>query len=343
MDIDFSEVTYLTDPNEITLKADYQQFLLSLSGPTIIDITGKNKSKCRVITTLLHGNEPSGLIALHRWLTCGSRLPVPETNIRIIICSVEAACRSPLLTHRYYPDGLDINRCFNSNKTTEYYQRANLLKNAIANVNPECVIDLHNTPGSGPAFAVSTIITPEVLSLTSLFCDTIILSGLKIGALMETNFHCPMVTIECGSSTDEQAHETAFQGISQLSECPCIYHYNQKTPVEIISKPIRLQLKSNIELSYSEHDEGYEGVTLKAAIEQFNFGHARKDQMLGWVDEQGLSNLTLLNDVDEDVLSDYFALRDNQLVCTTNIKIFMATANKKAAQEDCLFYLVKAS
>ena len=158
---------------------------------------------------------------------------------------------------------------------------------------------------------------------------------------MEQNFNCPALTIECGSATDEQSHETAFQGISQLAACCCIYHYNQQTEVEIISKPIRLQLKPDVELSYSEHDEGNEGVTLKRAIEQFNFGHARKDQMIGWVDDRGLDNFQLLNDAYEDVLDDYFTLRDNQLVCATNIKIFMATTNKDVAMNDCLFYLVK--
>lgn len=343
MDIDFSEITYLQNPNSLTLKADYQQFLLSLSGPTIIDISGKNNDKYRVITTLLHGNEPSGLIALHRWLTADRQLPVPETNIRIIICSVEAASRSPLLTHRYFPDGLDINRCFNSHESIGYYQRALLLKQAIAQVSPECVLDLHNTPGSGPAFAVCTIITPEVLTLTSFFCDSIILSGLKLGALMEQNFNCPILTIECGSANDEQSHETAFQGISQLATCCCIYHYNQKTDVNIISKPFRLQLKPNVDLSYSEHDEGNEGVTLKSSIEQFNFGNGRKDQMIGWVDDRGLDNFQLLNDAHEDVLKEYFTLRDNQLVCATNMKIFMATTNKSVAMGDCLFYLVKAN
>ncbi|WP_189378192.1 succinylglutamate desuccinylase/aspartoacylase domain-containing protein [Thalassotalea profundi] len=342
MDIDFSEVTYLKNPCALTLKADYQQFLLSLSGPTIIDISGINNESCRVITTLLHGNEPSGLIAIHRWLTEHSALPVPETNIRIIICSVEAACKSPLLSHRYYPNGLDINRCFNTNETTGYFQRAQIIKQAILEVNPECVIDLHNTPGSGPAFAVCTIITPEVLSLTSLFCDTIILSSLKIGGLMEQNFNCPILTIECGSAHDEQSHETAYQGINQLGNCSSIYHYNQKTDVDIISKPFRFQLKPNVNLSYSEHDEGYEGVTLKSSIEQFNFGHARKDQMIGWVDDRGLDNFQLLNDAYEDVLNEYFTLRDNQLVCATNIRIFMATSNKEVATDDCLFYLVKS-
>ncbi|MBL4899886.1 MAG: hypothetical protein JKX76_09635, partial [Colwellia sp.] len=98
MEIDFSELTYLQDPNRLDLHADYEQFLLSMIGPTVIDITGLDTKRCRVITTLLQGSEPSGLIALHRWLTTRDVNKLPQTNLRFIICSVEAACVKPLLS-----------------------------------------------------------------------------------------------------------------------------------------------------------------------------------------------------------------------------------------------------
>ncbi len=137
MDISFNEINYLKDPDSLTLKADYKQFLLSLTGPTVIDITGRNTSIYRVVTTLLHGNEPSGLIALHRWLTSEGEIPVAETNIRFIICSVEAASYSPMFSYRYLPDGLDINRCFGSDHNHQYYQRAKLIEKSISDVSPD--------------------------------------------------------------------------------------------------------------------------------------------------------------------------------------------------------------
>ncbi|HCH70146.1 MAG TPA: hypothetical protein DE042_06635 [Colwellia sp.] len=70
-------------------------------GPTVIDITGLKTKRCRVITTLLQGSEPSGLIVLHRWLTTGNVKELPNTNLRFIIYSVEAACVKPLLSKRF--------------------------------------------------------------------------------------------------------------------------------------------------------------------------------------------------------------------------------------------------
>jgi hypothetical protein len=345
MDIEFDEITYLKNPDAIVLKADYIQFLMSLTGPTVIDITGTDESKCRVFTTLLHGNEPSGLIAMHRWLTANDELPIPTTNVRLIICSVEAANISPLFSRRYLDGGKDINRCFSDKDTADcgFCQRALLIEKAINEVKPEVLVDLHNCAGSGPAFAVTAVITPEVLSVTSYFCQTLILSGLQLGTLMERKFNCPMITIECGGSNDEQAHHIAYQGLKKLTLHDQTKNFQQSRAVDIIYKPLRLELKPHTSLSYGDHDEGATGVCLKSNIEQLNYGISRKEQMLGWVDDKGLDNFLLFNEHGENVISDYFSCRKNILSCAVDLRIFMATNNESIALSDCLFYVVKVS
>jgi len=343
MDIEFDEITYLKNPDSLVLKADYIQFLMSLIGPTVIDITGKDESKCRVFTTLLHGNEPSGLIAMHRWLTLNDELPLPTTNVRFIICSVEAANISPIFSRRYLDGGKDINRCFSDGNTGDcgFCKRALLIEQAIKEVEPEVLVDLHNCAGSGPAFAVAPLISPDVLSITSYFCQTIILSGLQLGTLMEREFDCPMITVECGGSTDEQSHHVAYQGLKQLTLNEQSKNFHQSKSVDIIYKPLRLELKPHTSLSYGNHDEGFTGVCIKSNIEQLNYGISRKDQMLAWVDDKGLDNFELINEHGENVISDYFTCKKNVLTCAVDLRIFMATDNENIAINDCLFYVVK--
>ena len=353
METDFSEINYLQDPSFQDLHADYEQFLLSMSGPTVIDVTGINTEKYRVINTLLQGNEPSGLIALHRWLTTRDKHTIPQTNLRFIICSVEAASKSPLFTRRFIEGSQDINRCFGGSEQKQQidnmkldkkhqgcYERANLIKQTIRDVNPEMVIDLHNASSSSPTFAISSIITTETLSLASFFCQTLILSDLHLGSLMEQTFACPFITIECGGSLDEQAHEVAFAGINHIASCENIGYIQQEKNVEVIYRPLRLQTKNNINLSYADHDEGYNGVTLKNNIEYFNFGGANQDEMIGWIDGNGLENLQLLDKHNHNLINEYFYIRENQLVCKQNLRIFKATTTKQTALNDCLFYLV---
>jgi hypothetical protein len=352
MDIDFSEINYINEPQWQDLSADYEQFLLSLTGPTVIDISGRDTNRCRVFITLMQGDEPSGLIAIHRYLTENSETNnLPETNIRFIICSVEAAMTKPFFSKRYTEGGIDLNRCFGKDCSTEcvgemqsgYCQRASLIEKAIREVTPESVIDLHNAASPTPTFAVCATVTTETLSLASFFCQTLILSDLHISSIMEQEFNCPFITIECGGGHDEQAHEIAFAGISHVCASNALGYIHQEKSVEVIYRPLRLQLKSGVNLSFSQHDEGYSGVTLKNNIECFNFGSAYQDELLGWTDGQGLNNLQLVDKTGKDVLTDYFYTRENQLVCRHKIKLFKATTNKSVATNDCLFYLVKES
>ncbi|MDO6428723.1 succinylglutamate desuccinylase/aspartoacylase family protein [Thalassotalea sp. 1_MG-2023] len=340
MELDFQAIEYLKNPDQMLLKGDFQQFLLSLDVPTIIDISGKNVDKTRVITTLLHGNEPSGFIAMHRWLTGDSLIHKPETNLRFIIVSIEAATSTPLLSTRYLANGIDINRCFGSSLNHGYYQRANLIEQAIKAVSPEVVIDIHNTPSDCPSFAVTPLVSNEGLTASSFFSDTLVLSGISRGALMEQNFGCPVITIECGGSQDEQAHAVAFQGISELASCSNLSNYHQKNNVKIFYKPLCLMVNTDVDLHFSQHDEGYSGVTFINKIEQLNYGGVKEGQLLGWLDEHGLDNLMLINDVGDNVIDKYFAVRDNRLVSLSCFKVFMATNNVNIAKNDCLFYMV---
>ncbi len=340
MGIDFSEINILKDPDLFTLRSDYNQFLLSISGPTIIDISGQDQSRTRVFTTLIHGNEPSGLIGLHRWMTSLKGNSRPVTNLRFIICSPESASHAPIFSHRFLEDGMDLNRCFGTELDYGFFERANLIAKAIKEVNPEVVIDLHNTSGFGPAFAVSTNKTELALSLTSLFCSSLILSDIRLGALMEQDFGCEIITIECGAGSDPQAHEIAYFGIEQLTQIDDISscHFNRN--VDVFLQPLRLQIKPGIELHFNDVDEGLSGLTLVNNVEQFNFGIFRKEQMLGWVDSYGLSNLQIIDQYGDDVISEYFELRDNLLISKMDLNIFMATHVKNIAKSDCLLYLI---
>jgi len=342
MNIDFSEISYIQDPSVSELKADYQQFLLSLIGPTIIDITGKNTDKTRVFTTLMQGDEPSGLAAIHRWLTQDWQEQTPETNIRFIIVSVEAASKSPIFSHRHLKEGLDINRCFDSGFKHGYFQRANLIDSAIRSVNPDCVIDIHNTSGNSPAFTIAKSACSVTLNLASVFSDTLILSRISHGALTEQSFDCPTLAIEAGSYLDQQSYELLYQGICQITSTPCLCQLKSENAVKVLNRPYRLVLKTDSTLSFNNEDLGNEGVTIKNTIEQFNFGSANSGQIIGWLDSEGFEHLQLLDESNEDRIEDFLLIRENKLLLKENVLIFKATTSIDLAKNDCIFYLLKA-
>lgn len=339
MAINFSKLSYLQNITAVDIPDTYQKWISELEAPTIIDFKVEGCERWRVVSTLLHGNEPSGFIALHRWILQEGYKAL-AVNVRFIVCSVEAAQFEPLFSTRFLSGGKDINRCFGIKSLSDYYLRAELISSCIRQVKPEAIVDLHNTSGKSPAFGVSANGHKEHLSIASLFCDKVIVSHLKLGALLEQDFSCSVLTIECGNCHDEKAHQIALSGIEQFCSLNDVLNQNVEHDIEVIHQPIRLLLKHNVELTYSEQMPT-EGVSIRRDIEDFNQDVTYKGTSIGWVDEYGLDNFTIEDEQSHVQPADFFEVKNNQLVTTKDIRIFMATTKRKIAIHDCLFYIVK--
>ncbi len=339
MAINFSKLSYLQNITANDIPETYQKWVCELEAPTIIDFTREGCDKWRVITTLLHGNEPSGFIALHQWIVQESYKNL-AVNVRFIVVSVEAAQFEPMFSTRFLSGGKDINRCFGVKSLADYYLRAELIASCIRQVKPEAIIDLHNTSGKNPAFGVSSSGHKEHLSLASLFCDRVIVSHLKLGALLEQDFSCSVLTIECGNGGDEKAHRVALSGIEQFCALDQVLDLEAKSTLEVIHQPIRFVLKHNVELTFSEQMPT-EGVSIRRDIEDFNSDITYAGTSLGWVDEYGLDNFTIEDEQGKFQPKDFFEIKNSQLIATKDMRIFMATTKRKIAVHDCLFYIVK--
>jgi predicted deacylase len=199
-------------------------FLRNLPGPVAIHLVGRDPSRCRVLVTLSHGNEPSGLEAVHQLLLGGQQ---PAVNIVVILGGVAAAAAEPLFFHRMLPGKRDLNRCFSPPYDDEQGQLAQSILAHIRELQPESVVDLHNTSGSSPAFAVTVGDSPGQRELVGLFVERMIVTDLRLGSLMEQDFGCPVVTIEAGGSQDEQSSLVAKKtctrncGRSTRTNTPC--------------------------------------------------------------------------------------------------------------------------
>ena len=331
-------ITYLKDPAPDSLGTTPLDFLKAAAGPTVIDITGIDNSQTLVISTLIHGNEPSGLFALHKWLLEAHK---PATNLRLIISSIKAALLEPNFSHRFLPGEEDLNRCFDKLGDKPEYKRAALIKDVIAEADPRAVIDLHNTSGSGPAFSVITEVCGDRRILASYFCPRMIMTGLSLGSLMEIDADFPILTIECGGADDFEAHHTAYRGICDITKkSDCLRTGGRFSPVEVLHHPMRLELVADTSLSYTAERDATVDVNLSSAIEAFNKGPVSKDTPLGWVESGTLDALTVFDEKGNNVVSSILKLDGKQLKIAQNMHIFMATTRPDIAKADCLFYMV---
>jgi len=332
-------IHYWEAPLANEIGATLNEFLEQLEGPTWIYIPGRDHSRCRAVITLLHGNEPSGLHAIHAWLQAGI---TPETDLYFFIASVKTAQHPPGFHYRMLPAHRDLNRCFRPPyKDAEGMIAADLLHRLCA-VQPEAVLDIHNTSGAGPSFAVVVNTDPRHIALTKIFTRHLVITDLRLGAIMEyEEGGFPITTIECGGCHDPQAHQLAIDGVRRFALKADLFDADSIAPNLVIYRhPLRVELIEGAEIAYADHPIGGPDLTLHSDVEHYNFGETPAHSVLGWLGPRGMNCLTARDAMGREHIEHYFEIRDNQLITRQSLRLFMVTKNPDIAMSDCLFYLV---
>ncbi len=330
------------DPDPKDIGNDIYEFLEFLGGPSEIFLTGENTCRTRAFVTLLHGNEPSGTMALFKWLKSGHR---PAVNIVCIVASVEAARIEPTFSQRILAGQRDLNRCFKPPYEDEAGKLARAILDRLEEVEPEALIDMHNTSGTGPSFGVAIYMDQQHDALTALFTQRLIVTHLRLGALMEvTEYLCPTVTVECGGRLDDSAHEIAWRGLKAyfgheqvLSSGP------HDWGLEILTNPVRLEIQSPVSLCFADEPSPEHDLTLLPSIEHFNAGVTKADTQLGWIKQPELDTaFQSKNSTQACVVNELVYANQGALYTKRDLKLFMITTNPSIAKMDCLLYAVKS-
>jgi hypothetical protein len=330
---------FLRDPDPATLPHDVESFLRWLGGPACLLITGEDPTRCRALVTLLHGNEPSGAMALLRWLRGGDR---PAVNLLCIVASVTAALTAPLFSHRMLPRARDLNRCFRPPFNDAQGKLAEEILALLELHRPEAVIDMHNTSGSGPSFAVCTFPDRQHDALAAHFTRRLIVSHLDLGALMEISESTrPTVTIEVGGRLDDEAHETAWEGLCRYAAARDVFAAGVADwGLERLRDPVRLELRDGVSLTYAEAPCPGHDITLRPDIEHHNFGAVTPDTTLGWAQGDASRLFRAVDASGACAVRRLVRVEAGRLRPAQPLKLFMIATNAGIAQSDCLFYAV---
>ncbi len=327
----------IVNARQLSLPDSPQRWLEQLGSSTVIEVEGEDSSCWRIASVLVHGNEPSGFFAAFEFL---KNQLVPKTNLAIIISSVRAARHTPVFTHRFVPGEFDLNRRFGIDDCHDRVtDLARQITDYIQSKQPQCVVDLHNTSGNGPAFAVSVKDDLEIKKMASVFTKTMVITRLVVGSLMEQDFGCPAVTIECGGSHDSRSHEIAYQGLVEFARSLHMPPLDDAF-FETYKHPMRVEVRSGISLDYGQYNNRDVAITLRQDIEKFNFVEIDAGTRFGWLNRELSDCLRAKNDQGDDVAKDLFEVVNNELLSRQPLRLFMATGRADIALSDCLFYTV---
>lgn len=320
------------------LAPTVEGFLAALGGPTAIRVAGRDRSRTRVVTTLLHGNEPSGVRALHAWLREGAR---PAVDALLILGNVAAALHPPGFAHRMLPGRRDLNRCFLGPFEDAEGRLARAILEAVRATRPEALVDVHNNSGHNPAYGVGVEASPAALHLTALFGERFVQSDLRIGALVEALRGLPSVTAEVGRSGDPRADAKALAGLRAFLGRDPLFPDTPPPPLQRLVSPMRATLRPGVRVAVADAPARDSELTVLADLDRHNFETVAAGVTIAWV-TTGIWPLELRDAEGQDRSRDFFRIEGDRLVARRPFVPIMITTDPEIARSDCLLYVVSA-
>ena len=333
-----SRLVVWDDPTPERVGSSAVELLRNLGGPGAIFVRGEDSSRARAIVTLLHGNEPSGVRAMHAWLR---RRRVPRVDCVWIVGAVEAALEPPGFAHRHLPGRPDLNRCFRPPYDGVDGEIARAILDLLDRVGPEAVLDLHNNTGHNPPYGIATRVDAATRGLCSWFAERLVGSDLDLGALVEVSVRdAPSVTIECGLAGDFEADRVALRGVEAFLASPSIVP-GDPPAVAVYDQPIRIGIRPGVALAIAAAPRPGVGLTLAWNVDRHNWRQVGPGTTIGWVSGDAGWPVEAFSPSGTEVSRELLEIVDGVLRTRRSLIPIMITTDARIAASDCLFYVVR--
>jgi hypothetical protein len=321
------------------LPQDERAFIEFLGGPTLLRLAGRDHSRVRVVSTLLHGNEPSGLRAVLRFLRSTN---MPATDVLFFIGAVGTALVEPGFAHRSLPGEIDANRCWLPPWKGPQGEVARVVLERVMAASPECLVDLHNNTGHNPAYGVAFRVGHAELSLVSLFADRIVHTPIELGTLVEATVPSfPSVTIECGRAGDAAADDAAWRGLRRYLDWDQIDFARPLVPLLLLEDPVRVCVRPGVELAFGDALDTQAAITISKNIDRHNFETLAAGSPIGWLGSGVEWPIEAIGHDGIECSKSLFEMADGVLQTRRDFIPIMMTTDRVIAKSDCLFYAVQ--
>jgi len=324
-----------TLPEEL-LSASVESLHSLIPHPTLFHLSGRHKEPL-FISVLLHGNEPTGFLALQKILQKYSKQELPR-SLSFFLGNTQAAS----MGLRRQENQPDYNRVWPGTELPESKesQVCGEISNVMKQKNIFASIDVHNNTGLNPHYACINKLDKEFLQLASLFGRLVVYftrpKGVQSGAFAEI---CPAVTLECGKPGQQHGVDHAFE---YLNSCLHLSEF-QHTPIppqDIDVFHTVAQVKVNQAVNFSFTDPQAE-LLLTPEIERMNFTEIPTGTSLGNISQHLAMPLTAKDENGNIVTEQFFSIIDNELQTNKHTMPSMLTLDERVIKQDCLCYLMQ--
>ena len=314
------------------LDVDPQRLDEVLRGPTLIHLPGK-KARPLFVSVLLHGNEPTGLMAIQALLRHYLEQPLPRA-LSIFVGNVAAAS----LKQRRLEGQCDYNRIWQEGDTEAHLMAARVVQEMSERA-PFASIDIHNNTGLNPHYACINKLDNRFLRLARLFSRTIVYFTRPEGVQsMAFSALCPAVTLECGQPGQAYGAEHAMhfvQAVLNLEEIDSIAlaadEYDLFHTVAVVKVPEALSFGFGVD----EVD-----IEFLREIDHYNFREIAPGTCFGRIHNPA-ARLLCQGECGEDLGAKYFSYQGGRIELATAAMPAMLTLNERVIRQDCFGYLME--
>jgi len=323
------------------LSAESDQLDDLLGGPTLIHLDGSESEDRLFVSTLLHGNEDTGWLAIRALLTkyaarkTAYKLP---RSLSIFIGNVAAA----RLRLRRFDGQPDYNRVWPGSKDVDSAESRLMRKvvDEMAQYRLFASIDIHNNTGINPHYVCLTWLDDSFFYLATLFSRTAVYFQQPPGTQAAAfSARCPAVAIECGKPNSPGSVDHALQ---YLEDCLHLRtfptHPFPKRDIDLFHTVATVRIDEHTSFGFGSDPCA---LNFDPALDQLNFRELPPGSVFGSVNGDGQTGLMVTDENGRDVTERYFALHGKQLITRRPLMPAMLTRDTRVIRQDCLCYLME--
>ncbi len=333
------EVQFFDSLPSFFFDINQKNVLEHLQGMSLIFHAG-NYENTVLVSTMLHGNETSGLDILKKFLKKIEGIE-DRPNILILLGNPKAFHENK----RFIQGQLDHNRIWTTKESRPDNLTAQKAINHFIEHDFLCAVDIHNNTGKNPIFCCVNRLDKKTLGLAQMFgTDVLFFEDPETALSTFMGRFCPSMAIECGLSGDEFGIERATKFLTEVVKIrtkeDLIEHKFKKNIFKSFGK---FTLPIDTEVSFIRRDflptEKNKGVYFFDDLEGYNLKLVPEGTHFGFLFGEK-SQVESFTDFGEDIFSKYFEIKDNKIISKISFYAAMVTKDVAVAKADCFFYFL---
>jgi succinylglutamate desuccinylase len=307
-----------------------------LPEPTLIHLSGKHTAPL-FVSVLLHGNEPTGFMAIQLLLKKYKDKQLPR-SLSLFFGNVTAASQGL----RRLDKQPDYNRIWPGTELPDCAETemAKEIVSIMKKRNVFASVDVHNNTGLNPHYACINNLDNQFLQLASLFGRLIVYfirpKGVQSAAFAQI---CPAVTLECGRPDQQHGLEHALEFLSsclRLTELP--QHQILSQDIDLFHTVAQVKIDDRVNFSFNQADTD---LLLNEDLERMNFTEIVPGTVLGTSKNKATMPVIAKDERGNDVTDHFFSFQSGKLQINCLTMPSMLTLDERVIRQDCFCYLME--